>query len=356
MVWNPELDRLKAEQQTAFERKQEAYQRYAEAKQRTQQAHDIMQEAWQERQIARIEMNREYEARQAAFDRNDAIWNEYKRIRDNNNYQLEYLRHDADAEHQAMIDCFEAASAAYESGDRAAASLYSSEGHDHKDRRDSLNAEVSALVQEIKDAKAHAESAAPKVDQSAFYAAKERFTQAKTRHQAAETDFKREKAERDRLRAEFNHLQQEFLQAKEAFQRKRDEIKAEKQARRDKVESALMSVTGRFDGKAAKIIDRDDGSGKTDVYFGGSNPEGDGLGHGHAIIKNGQVVYLRGQYQDHEDWLINEDADIPDKHGRIRFPGEHTKIWSTKSQPQGWLFRCSHVSILIWWRKRTKQS
>ena len=326
MPRNYELDRLKTEQQTAFERKQEAYQRYDEAKRRTQQAYDVMQDAWQERSDARDEMNREFEARQVAFDHNNAIWDEYKRIRDSNNYQIERLRQEADAEHQAMIDCFEQASMAYESGDGAAASLYSSEGHDHKDRRNSLNAEVSALVQEIKDAKAYAESAAPKVDQSAYYAAKERFRQAKARHQAAEAEFKHEKAERDRLKAEFNHLQQEFLQAKEAFQRRRDEIKAEKQARQDEASRIITSATGNFAGKAAKIIDRNDGSGKTDVYFGGTNPEGDGLGHGHAIIRDGQVVYLRGQYQNHEDWLINEDADIPDKHGRIRFPGEHTKI------------------------------
>lgn len=326
MPRNYELDKLKAEQQAAFERKQEAYRRYDEARQRAQRAYDAMQDAWQERSDARDEMNREYEERQAAFERNDEIWGEYKRIRDHNNYQLEYLRRDADAEHQAMIDCFEQASMAYESGDKAEASLYSSEGHDHKDRRNELNAEVSSLVQEIKDAKAYAESAAPKVDSSAFHAAKSRFERAKERHQAAQADFNREKEERNRLKGEFDRLQQEFLQAKEAFQRKRDEVRSEKQARRDKVESAMMSATGRFDGKAAKIIDRDDGSGKTDVYFGGSNPEGDGLGHGHAIIKDGQVVYLRGQYQDHEDWLINEDANIPDKHGRIRFPGEHTKI------------------------------
>ena len=317
MVWSPELDRLKAEQQTAFERKQEAYQRYAGARQRTQQAYDIMQEAWHERNNARDDMNREFEARQAAFDHNNAIWDEYKRIRDNNNYQLEYLRREADAEHQAMIDCFEAASAAYESGDRATASLYSSEGHDHKDRRNSLNAEVSVLVQEIKDAKAHAESAAPKVDQSAFYAAKERFNQAKAKHQAAEAEFKREKAERDRLKAEFNRLQQAFLQAKEAFQRKRDDIKAERSAAKqqtiDKVNMALVHekggafYLGSLFGQNAKIRPRKDNSGKIDVFFGGLCAAGDGTGHGHAIIdRDGNVTYLRDAWQDHDDYLIDD--------------------------------------------------
>ena len=313
MAWNPELDRLKAAKQEAYERKQAAWQVYDEARRRTQQAYDVMQEAWQERQDARNEMNREYEVRQAAFERNDAIWDEYKRIRDYNNYQIEHLRQEADTEHQAMISCFEEASAAYENGDKASASLYSSEGHDYKDRRNSLNDEVNALVQEIRDAKAHAQSAAPKVDSSAFYAAKSRFEAAKAKHQAADTDFKREKAERDRAKAEFNRLQQEFLQAKEAFQSKRDEVRSNQQTRQDEASRIITSATGSFAGKTAKARKRQDG--RTDIFFS-SGEHGDDFGHGHVVVdQNGSIRYARDEWQDkHTEYLID---DTKEDHTRI---------------------------------------
>ena len=38
--------------------------------------------------------------------------------------------------------------------------------------------------------------------------------------------------------------------------------------------------------------------------------------HGHAVIEDsGQITYLRGQYQDHNDWQINDMADLADKDG-----------------------------------------
>lgn len=291
MSRNYELDRLKAEQQAAFERKQKAYHKYDEARQRTQRAHDIMQEAWQERSDARDEMNREYEKRQAAFEHNDAIWDEYKRIRDHNNYQLEYLRSDADAEHRAMIECFEQASAAYESGDKAGASLYSSEGHDHKDRRNELNAKVSSLVQEIKDAKAHAESAAPKVDSSAYNAAKARFEQAKQRHQAAQDNFNREREERNRLKGEFDRLQAVFLAAKEAFQQKLAEVKAEREARRNELHNG--TYRGTYMGMPAVIKVSDAGnSDQVQVFYGGKGRP-DGEGHSHINMVKDELRYWR---------------------------------------------------------------
>lgn len=75
-----------------------------------------------------------------------------------------------------------------------------------------------------------------------------------------------------------------------------------------------------------KEHDRNDGSGKTDWYYGGSNPEGDGAGHGHVIIRDDQVIYWREPGQPKDKWLINEDADIPGKNGECRFKGGHTHI------------------------------
>ena len=317
MLRNPELDRLKTEQQSFFEQKQVAFQRFKDLQERTNIAHDVMQSAWDERVRAREHMNSEFEAKQSAYSHRDSVWEEYGRIRDYNNSRIESLRYEADAEHRAMQDCFERASDAYQYGDKSEAPYYSQEGHMHKDRRDELNAEISELAREVKQAKANAESSAPRVDSSAFNYAKSAFESAKARHESAQAEFKRLKAMRDSAKAEFDRLQAQFKQAQATFNRKLEEVKSERSAIKqhavDKVNMALVHekggafYLGSIFGQDAKIRQRNDGSGKTDVFFGGLSAAGDGTGHGHAIIdRDGNVTYLRDAWQEHDDYLIDD--------------------------------------------------
>ena len=319
MPRNPELDRLKTEQQSLFEQKQAAFQRFKDLQERTNTAHDIMQSAWDERVRARECMNREFEARQSAYSHRDSVWDEYGRIRDCNNSRIESLKHEADAEHRAMQDCFEQASNAYQYGDKSEAPYYSQQGHEHKDRRDALNAEISELAREVKQAKANAEASAPRISSYAFDSAKSAFESAKARHESARADFKRLKAQRDSAKAEFDRLQAQFKQAQAAFNRKLEEVKSERTAKKqqavDKVNMALIKSNahylGTIFGQDAKVVPKKDGSGKIDVYFGGLNAAGDGFGHGHATIDaNGNVTYLRDAWvTDKHDYLIDEKAD-----------------------------------------------
>lgn len=312
MSRNPELDRLKAEQQSLFEQKQAVFQRFKDLQEQTNSAHDAMQTAWEERTRARERMNSEFEARKSAYDHRDSVWDEYARIRDYNNSRIESLRYEADAEHRAMQDCFERASNAYQYGDKSEAPYYSQEGHEHKDRRDELNAEISELAREVRQAKANAEASAPRVDSSAFNYAKSAFESAKARHESAQAEFKRLKAMRDSAKAEFDRLQSQFKQAQAAFQRKLDEVKSERSATKqqavDKVNMALVRSNahylGSLFGQNAKIVPHGDGT--THVFFGGLNAAGDGMGHGHAVIdRDGNVTYLRDAWQDHDDYLID---------------------------------------------------
>ena len=105
-----ELDRLKSEEQAAFQRKQSAWKDYADAKDRANTAYDEMESAWQERCRAREEMNREFEIMQNASSHHPEIWDEYGRIRDYNNSRIDSLRYEADSEHREMQMCFENAS------------------------------------------------------------------------------------------------------------------------------------------------------------------------------------------------------------------------------------------------------
>ena len=225
---NHELDRLKAAEQSAFQRKQDAFQAYATARDQASAAYEAMQEAWEDRVSARETMNREFEARETAFKEHDSIWAEYTRIREYNSPRIDALRRDADDEHREMQACFENASNAYQYGNKADARSYSEEGREHKARRNELNEEIGELIREIKDAKAHAETYAPRVDSSAFNRAKADFDAAKSAHEAAQSSFNRLKAQRDQLKAEFDALQAEFLRCKDAFQEKLAEVKGEK--------------------------------------------------------------------------------------------------------------------------------
>lgn len=319
MSRNPELDRLKAEQQSLFEQKQAAFQKFKDLQDRTNAAHDAMQSAWEERTRTRERMNSEFEARKSAYSHRNSVWDEYGRIRDYNNSRIESLKCEADAEHRAMQNCFERASNTYQYGDKSEAPMWSQEGHEHKDRRDELNAEISELAREVKQAKANAEASAPKVDSSAFNYAKSVFESAKARHESAQAEFKRLKALRDSAKAEFDRLQVQFKQAQATFNRRLEGIKAERSARDqrtvDKVNMALVKSNahylGTLFGQNAKIVPKRDGSGKIDVYFGGLNAAGDGIGHGHATIdRNGNVTYLRDAWvADKHDSLIDENAD-----------------------------------------------
>ena len=295
MSRNGELDSLKAKEQEAFRQKQAAYQRYEEAKKLTNSAYINMQSAWNDRCSAREVMNSEYEAMQASNSNYREVWAEYSRIRDDNNARIQRLRSDSDHEHRMMQDCFERASFAYTSGDKAEASSLSAEGRSHKERRDSINAEVSSLSYEIRSAKMSAESRAPKTDGSAFRSAKSAFNEAKSCHESAQAEFNRLKAERDRLKAEFDAAQKRFLQYKEEFQKKLAEVKAKNQQERDRIlDKAGITGAERAD---AKIVKKADGT--IQVYHGGFGP-GDGFGHGHTERKQGGILaYDRDAFESH---------------------------------------------------------
>ena len=289
MSRNKELDSLKAKEQEAFHQKQAAYQRYAEAKRLADSAYINMQSAWNDRCSAREVMNSEYEAMQTSSSIYREVWTEYSRIRDSNIARIQQLRSDADYEHRMMQDCFERASFAYTSGDKAEASSLSAEGRSHKERRDSLNAEVSSLSCEIRSAKMSAESRAPKTDGSAFRSAKSAFNEAKSCHESAQAEFNRLKAERNRLKAEFDAAQERFLQYKEEFQRKLAEVKAKNQQERDRIlDKAGIRGSERAN---AKIVKKADGT--IQIYHGG-------FGHGHtAIDQSGEKTYDRGAFESH---------------------------------------------------------
>mgnify|MGYP000845156039 CR=1 FL=1 len=305
MVRSRELDALKAREQAAFHCKQANFQKYSDAKNRTSSAYETMQAAWIERCSTRETMNREYEILQSFGENYRKVWDDYGAVRSRNSARIESLRYEADSEHQQMKDCFDRASDAYNYGNKAEAPMLSADGRMHKERRDSLNLEVSALIQETRDAKERAQSLAPKTDSSTFHRAKEAFNAAKARHESAQAEFKRLKAERDRCKAEFDAAQAEHIRLKEEFQKWLEKLKSDNQRERDKILD--KAGVGWFERDTAKIVKKSDGT--VQIYYGGLG-KGDGYGHGHAALDQyGNKIYDRGAFEEHDSHNYTDNGD-----------------------------------------------
>lgn len=312
-----ELDRLKSEEETAFHRKQEAYKRYQEAKNQADTAYREQQASWDKVSHARTEMNRAYEERQHARKNNDDVWNEYKRIRDSNNSQISYLKAQADSLYNNMSSAFGRASDAYNYGNKSDAKIYSNEGKDYQAQLKSVNAQISRLGQEVKDARAHAEAYGSKTDSSGFDSAKNKFEDAKSAHKPVEAKFKSAKAERERLHSEFKALNEEYKRKASAFRTALADKKAEQKVRR-RDDEALMEKAGipytyRQDCKVVKEAD-----GTTNFYFGGLM-EKDGLWHGHiAMDSSGEITYKRMPMEDHGKQNYTDYDENSEKNSSIR--------------------------------------
>lgn len=208
---------LRAKEQEAFRRKQDAYKDYSKAKSQANEAYKAMRSAWEKRCETREIMNHEFDILQAEREYYHSVWDEYNRIRNANSSLIESLRTEADHEHEEMKSCFDRASDAYTHGNKAEAPIYAAKGHEHKKRRDELNAKISTLIQEIRTAKAHACQLAPQTDSSDFHKAKERFEDAKAKHESAQDTFKYYKAKRDSFKLIFDSAQTEHIHLRETF-------------------------------------------------------------------------------------------------------------------------------------------
>lgn len=298
MMSNSELDRLKSEEDAAFNRKQEAYKRYQEAKKRTDAAYQEQQASWNKVTIARNEMNRAYDERQYTRRNNDNVWSEYKRIRDNNNSQITYLKAQADSLYSNMKNAFERASDAYNYGNKADAKIYSNEGKDYQAQLKSVNAQISRLGQEVKNARTHAEAYGGKTDSSSFTSAKNKFEDAKSVHKLIEAKFKSAKAERERLHSEFKTLNEEYKRKASAFRSALENRKNEQRTRQRNDETLMEKADIPYAyRKECKVVKEADGT--INFYFGGLM-EKDGLWHGHiSMDSSGKITYKRMPMEEH---------------------------------------------------------
>ena len=272
MARDAELDRLKAAQDAAFQRKQNAYQ--------------AQQTAWEKLSSARDEMNRAYEAKQRAYYTQDQAWQYYQSVKSHNGPRIDWLNSQQEHAFQNMKQAFENASSAYERRDGASASMYAAEGHRYKEESKTYVYERRRLVEEIRSARDKFQECKP-----AFQDAKDYFSSTKDIFNSA-------KVEHERAQTEFNKAKDEFDACVKAFKTRLEQVRASSKKRREDKKSiaARAGVPLQYQDNVLISTDPD---GITNIYFGGiGKPNGTGHGH-YAMDRNGTVTYRREPFDPH---------------------------------------------------------
>lgn len=267
-----ELDRLKAVQDRAFQRQQDAYQ--------------TQQQAWENRVAARDVMNRAYDAKQVAYEAQDHSWQRYQAVRNANGPRIDALNAQQETAYQNMRRSFGFASDAHDLRDGASARRLADEGHAYKAESQACVTERRQLVEQIRTARAEYEATKPAFQyaKDTFDTAKRAFNQAKSEHEAAQEAFKKARSEHDA--------------AKNAFKARLEVVKAEQQRRRNDNRSLATRA-----GVPYQYLDdmklSTDSEGNINIYFGGVGTP-DGPGHGHYVVsRNGEVTYSRNPFDPH---------------------------------------------------------
>jgi len=293
MAGDAELERLKTEQDRAFQSKQAAW-----------QAQD---QAWSRRSAAREPMQRAYLVKQSAYEKQESSWRDCERVQSSNGPRIEALNAQQEAAFENMKRAFERASNAYESRDGESAKSFSEEGHSHKADSQAAVAERRRLVQECRDARERHDDTKP-----AFQRAKSEFDRVKA-------DYDRAKADHEQKQAEFRRTKADFDRAKTAFQARLAVVKSESKKRKDD-KRALAEHAGVPNRYLDDVWISTDPDGTVNIYFGGAGTP-DGPGHGHyALDSSGSLTYRREPFDPHGSQNFKD----------VRYPRAQGSNWYSK--------------------------
>lgn len=267
-----ELDRLKAAQDLAYNRKQSAY--------------DAQQSAWLRRKAAGDVMHAAYADKQAAYDRQQSSWQDLQRLRDSYGPQIESLNRQQETAYQNMLSSFNDASSAHDRRDGASAKSYAERGHSFKAESKGYVDERRRLVAILRSASEAHKALAP-----AFQAAKARFDSAKREFDAA-------KAAHERTQTTFKEAKAEFDKASTAFRTRLEFVKSQNAKKIDDKREIARKAGVPYQ-YLDKVWVSKGANGNTNIYFGGAGTP-NGPGHGHYVVdSSGKVTYKRDPYDEH---------------------------------------------------------
>lgn len=272
MAKDAELDRLKAAQDLAFQRKQNAF--------------DTMQRAWEKLSVARDSMNRAHEAKQRAFDYQNSSWQSLQRLRDSYGPRIEQLNSSQEAAYQNMKNAYESACSAYSNRNGAMAASYAEDGRRYKAEAQGYVAERRRLVDELRKSK------------EAHDATKQDFLRAKDDFNRAKRDFEKLREDHGTAKKAFQDAKSAFDKAVENFKNRLEVIKSENSKRQDD-NRRLAERAGVPYQYLENVKVRRDSDGTINFYFGGIG-DADGQWHGHIATDSfGKVIYRRMPQEDH---------------------------------------------------------
>lgn len=286
---NIELDRLAAEMNAAWRRKEDA-----------QQACD---RAWQRRCDTRAPMQQAAKAKDTAYETQQESWRELRSLRDRHGPRIEQLNRQQETAYQNMRSAFDRASASHEARD-GNAKYHADQGHEYKAEAQGYVAERRRLVEELQQAteKHNAVVAEFQRLKAAFDIARRPFLSAKAEHERCEEERKR--------------CRQAFFAARNAFTQKLREVRGAR-ARRNDDKRALAERAG----VPAMYLDDVWISWQGDVvniYFGGVGAP-NGEGHGHYVMHiSGKVTYRRDPGQQHGGHNFTQERTRPERDRRTK--------------------------------------
>lgn len=274
------LEQLKAAQDRAFQKKQEAYQ--------------VQQRSWDNLSGIKTRMDQAFEAKQRAFQDQERAWQEYQSVRNRNSSRIDYLNSAQESAYQNMKNAFDRASSAHSSRDGASAKAYSMEGHAYKAEAQGHVSERRRLVDECRTAKYRHDPY------------KQTFDNAKITFDNIKSEFVRAKAVHERANAEFKQTKADFDTAAKAFQSRLSELKSENSKKKEN-RRALAVKAGVPYRYLNDVYVSEDMDGNVNIYFGGAG-EPAGFGHGHyAMDRNGNVTYKRDPFDPHGSQNFTEE-------------------------------------------------
>lgn len=272
MPKDTELDRLKAAQDLAYNRKTNA--------------NAALQMAWDRKKAAKEDHDRAYETKDRAYQVQQAAWDDYQSLQNALGPRVSSLKSLNETAHQNMMRAFDNASSAHAMRDGAGAKRYAEEGHAFKAERNRYTDERRGLVDRLMAAQArHAVTTGPfQSAQAVFLTAKRTFDAAKADHATKQADYLR--------------LREEFDAATAAFRARLEVVRAQQRDR----QTERRSIAQRA-GVPYAYLDNvwvsKGARGVMNIYFGGAGKP-DGPGHGHYVMDaGGAVTYKRDPYEAH---------------------------------------------------------
>lgn len=208
----------KQAEREAFHLKQEIYQKLTKTREKVKVTQKELKIAQEELTQAKIALDEETKVLDIEEAKLREIWAQHYELRDSLEVRAKTLRQRSATEHRKMRECFGQARNIHGSESRARRHTRINTGNKHRARRDKINEEIAELSATIRRSAELTQQMAPKIDKTAFFAAKARYTQAQVAYDKIAEKLLRLKGVQRKLQAAFDEQRKKYLRLRDALQ------------------------------------------------------------------------------------------------------------------------------------------